>query len=128
MDLADTKFCYKCKEPIVLCKCTAVSASDSNDLLCENREKKVEDFLHRTIAVKSEDVFTDKAGMDLHIEATRTRTSNGFSSIKISIGFTVVEFNSERLGDNYEQAAKAFAECLDKACDNPCVLPKFKGA
>ena len=60
----------------------------------------------------------------------RSRDSNGECTIEVvfKIGSDGLEqtvfFHSSELGAFYEQAAKDFAECLEKCADNACSLEK----
>jgi len=57
MDIAETKFCNKCMEPLVNCKCDAVSASDSNELLhAEGFSMKTIVELKQLIQAKRQDI------------------------------------------------------------------------
>ena len=53
----------------------------------------MKDFLHRTITSVPVDIIDDSTKMK--ISATRTRTSEGFSSIVIKFGTQKIEFDSD---------------------------------
>lgn len=77
----------------------------------------MEDFLMRTISAKSEDGL---------IKVTRTRTSAGYASIKISFkdqDITIANDNNA----GYEQQALNLAKVITKVAQNPCNLPRLEG-
>ena len=82
----------------------------------------MKDFIHRTITTDPVE-YLDCDGNNLEMTVSRTRTSNGFCSIKATFGGQSIEFNSD-LGDHYEEAAREFARLLDTVADNACLLPK----
>lgn len=61
------------------------------------------------------------------IEITRTRKSNGYSSIRLSFNADeeaeqTLAFSTYSYGDMYEQYAFAVADALRKIAENPCTI------
>ena len=86
-----------------------------------------DDFLLRTVTVDGE----------YGVSATRTRTSNGFSVLKIVVERIVsnakgegvkktqqIVLDSDDFGAEYEQAAREVVSVLDEICNDTCTLPK----
>ena len=78
----------------------------------------MKDFLYRTIS--EEAVVIEENGNSLNLKASRTRNSNGQSSISIQFGTQKIDF---QVPQNYEQHARQMATLLNAVCDNPCDLP-----
>lgn len=84
----------------------------------------MDDFLHRTITSKDE-----------NMEVSRSRTNKGFASITIRVGNNSITFTNEQddnphadtsphaCGDNYEQKAMRLAKLIDEVSSNGCTLP-----
>jgi hypothetical protein len=85
----------------------------------------MKDFLHRTISTETVE-YIGANGFRTEMSATRTRTSDGFSSIVVKFGDQKIEFNSDK-GDGYdEDAAREMARMLEEIADNPCQLPSIE--
>ncbi|MDX1698984.1 MAG: hypothetical protein R3250_00130 [Melioribacteraceae bacterium] len=91
----------------------------------------MEDFLMRSIAKEVELKQGPKVFGSLR--ATRTRLSNGESSIEIRVdtegsfknSYSMI-FSSNAFGDFYEQAALETAQLLNEIIENKCKLPEIE--
>ena len=78
----------------------------------------MEDFRLRTVTEVS-DKFDE-----VRIAVTRTRTSKGFCSIKLTVGVISIDFSTDVFGHSYEQIAREAALLLDEISNNPCSIEK----
>ena len=75
----------------------------------------MKEFMLKTVTLNSDDG---------HTTAKRSRSTEGYASIALTVSGNTIEFSFAEFGEDYEQVAKGAADALAKIADNPCLLPK----
>ena len=73
-----------------------------------------------------EHTITNIDGRPLTIQATRTRDSDGFSTITLQFGEQSIVFASTALEHKYEDAAKRCIGVLAEAVQESCTIQEYK--
>lgn len=82
------------------------------------------DFIQRVITNESETEIFDSDGVQLKMVVSRSRTTNGFSAIRFSLGKQTFEVTNDVA--NYEFVVYELADMLRDICNNPCAIPSVE--